>query len=119
MEVDMRLNQTIIDKIKRESVPLICDALGEDLEKIILYGSCARGDFSEDSDIDMALLTACDRMESKKYNDIIAKVATEFAMKYLAVVNFVCLPKQEFEERKGWYPYFKNIDKEGELLYGR
>lgn len=118
MEIDMRLNQDIINKIKIELIPLIHDTLGEDLEKIILYGSCARGDFSDDSDIDIALLTSCDRMTSKKYDDTIAKIATELAMKYLAIVNFVCLPKEEFEECKDWYPYFKNIDRDGELIYG-
>lgn len=119
MTTDLRLTQSIIDNVKRESVLLMCDALGKDIRKIILYGSCSRGDFSDDSDIDIALLVSCDRMEINKYNDILAEAATKLAAKYLAIVNFVCLPEKEFEERKNWYPYFKNIDKEGELLYGR
>lgn len=36
----------------------------------------------------------------KKYNDSLAQISTEFAKKYLAVVNFVCLPEREFEEKK-------------------
>jgi len=119
MITDLRLNQNIIDKVKRESVLLIHEALGEDIRKMILYGSCSRGDFSDDSDIDIALIVSCDRKEINKYNDILAEAAAKLAAKYLAVVNFVCLPEQEFEERKSWYPYFKNIDQEGELLYGR
>ena len=31
--------------------------LGDDLKKIILYGSYARGDYSENSDIDIMVLT--------------------------------------------------------------
>ena len=48
----------------------------------------------------------------------LASIATEIAMKHFAIVNFVCLPFDEFEEKKSWYPYFMNIATEGEVLYG-
>lgn len=115
----LRLSEDVIEKVKKESVPRICKTMGNDVKKIVLYGSCSRGDFSDDSDIDIALLTSCDRMEVKKYNDSLAKISAEFAYKYLAIVNFVCFPEKEFEEKKRWYPYFKNIEREGEVLYGR
>ena len=63
---------------------------------MILYGSCARGDYTRESDVDIALLTKCDRMEAKKYDDGLDAIATQLAMKYFAVVNFVCLPQDEF-----------------------
>ena len=40
------------------------------------------------------------------------------AMKYFQVVNFVCLPYAEFMQKKSWYLYFRNIESEGEVLYG-
>jgi len=119
MITDLRLSQNTIEKVKNDSVLLICNAMGKDIRKIILYGSCSRGDYSDDSDIDIALVVACDRIEINKYSDLLAEIATKLATEYLAVVNFVCLPEKEFEERRGWYPYYKNIDREGELLYGR
>lgn len=118
MITDLNLCDDIIEKVKQESVPLVCETMGLDIKRIILYGSCSRGDYSKDSDIDIALLTACGRLEVKKYKDSLAEIAAKFANKYLAVVNFVCLPEDEFEEKKGWYPFFKNIDNEGEVLYG-
>lgn len=113
------LTCSVIEKIKFESVPMVKKALGNDLYEIILYGSCARGDFHEDSDIDIALLTKCDRTESEKYGRVLAQIATELALKYFAVVNFVCFPKEEYDKKKTWYPYFKSIDNEGICLYGR
>ncbi|MCM1235078.1 MAG: toxin-antitoxin system, toxin component, partial [Ruminococcus flavefaciens] len=68
---------------------------------------------------DIALLTKCGRMESEKYRGVLAKIATDLAMKYFAVVNFVCLPKEEYNQKKAWYSYFRNIDREGVRLYGR
>lgn len=114
----LKTDAEMIDKVKTESVPKLRSIFGSNLKQIILYGSCARGDYNEDSDIDIAILTGCDRLEAKKYDDKLDDAATEFAMKYFAIVNFVCLPQKEFEEKKGWYLYFKNIDKEGERLYG-
>lgn len=57
-------------------------------------------------------------LEATKYSDALAGTATTLAMKYFAIVNFVCLPYDEFVEKKTWYVYFRNIDLEGEVLYG-
>ena len=112
------LNEGIIEKIKTEVVSRICELMGEDIVEIILYGSCARGDYSDDSDIDIALLTRSDRMKAKKYNNGLAAIATDMAMKYFAVVNFVCLPFDKYLKKISWYEYFRNIREEGEILYG-
>ena len=106
------LNSDIIEKIKREVPDMIREFMEKDLVKMILYGSCARGDFKDYSDVDIALLMKGSRMDSWVYNDKIDEVATKLALKYFAIVNFVLLPYQEFEEKKGWYGYFKNIEKD-------
>lgn len=101
-----------------EAPELIKEFMKNDLVKMILYGSCARGDFMDHSDVDIALLTKGSRTDSWKYNDKIDEVATKLAMKYFTIVNFVLLPYDEFEDKKSWYGYFKNIDQEGIKLYG-
>lgn len=116
MNLDMQIEK--INSVKKETVDLICKAMGPDVSKIILYGSCARGDYTADSDIDIALLVKCDRIEAKRYTAVLAEIATKLAMKYFVVTNFVCLPDKEYEEKKSWYPYFKSIAMEGEVLYG-
>lgn len=112
------LTDNLINEVKEECTSLVRDLLKEDLVEVVLYGSCARGDYTEDSDIDIALLTKSDRLEVKKYDEELAAIAAEIAMKHFAIVNFVCLPFEEFEEKKTWYPYFMNIASEGEVLYG-
>ncbi len=112
------LNSIIVEKIKMEAPELIREFMKNDLVKMILYGSCARGDFKEYSDVDIALLTKGSRTDAWKYNDKIDEVTTKLAMKYFAVVNFVLLPYDAFEEKKSWCGYFKNIDEEGIKLYG-
>lgn len=115
---ELSLNDEIIKSIKKEATVLTKSLMGTDLLEVIMYGSCARGDYTQDSDIDIALLTKCDRMEVKKYSNGISNISTQLAMKYFAVVNFVCLPNVEYQQKKSWYQYFKNIETEGEVLYG-
>ncbi len=115
---NLALNSETINHVKVEVTEMVKKLIGADLVEVILYGSCARGDYTQDSDIDIALLMRCSRIEAKKYDDILAKIASEFAMKYFAIVNFVSLPYNEFVEKREWYGYFRNIDREGEVLYG-
>lgn len=115
---EILLNDVVIENVKREATESVKAVMGEDLIKVILYGSCARGDYTQDSDVDIALITVCDRMEAKRYSDKLAHISMQLAMKYFAVVNFVCLPYAEFMNKKSWYLYFQNIDSGGEVLYG-
>ena len=114
---EIALNDDVINAVKVESVRMVCSFMQNDLVEIVIYCSCARGDYTKDSDIDIALLTRSSRLKSKKYNEELAEIATELAIKYFAIVNFICLPYEEFEEKKLWYPYFMNIASDGEILY--
>lgn len=101
--------------ILNNRIPML---LKEHVKKIILYGSCARGDFDDDSDIDIAILTDLGRLEVKKYDSALMDAVTDIAMETDAIVEYICIPYQEYEEKKNWYGYFKNIDQEGTLIYG-
>ena len=112
------MTQNDIDKacgILHNRIPQL---LQEHVKKIIMYGSCARGDFNDDSDIDIAILTDLGRAESKKYDSELMDTVTDIAMETNAIVEYICIPYQEYEEKKEWYGYFKNIEKEGSLIYG-
>ena len=108
-----------IIEVSKESAILAKNVLGDDADSIVLYGSCARGENTADSDVDIAIFTKCDRLEAKKYSDKLAEIATRMMAKYLEVVNFVCLPVSEYLEKKSWYPYFQNIERDGVVIYGR
>ncbi len=101
--------------IIREKIPL---NMKTHAKKILVYGSCARGDYTDDSDIDVAIITDCDRMEAKQYDDSLMDIVTDIAMKTNAIVEYICIPEHEFLEKKSWYLYFKNIENEGKLIYG-
>ncbi|MCD8230445.1 MAG: nucleotidyltransferase domain-containing protein [Clostridiales bacterium] len=115
---ELLLTRSTIEKAGKEAINALRIAMADELVKVVLYGSCARGDFNSDSDLDIALITKCDRVKAKKYVDILAEISSKLAMKYFIVVNFVAIPEWEFQEKKGWYQYFKNIESDGIVLYG-
>ena len=114
----LKMDTKTIEFVKIKIVNDVPNLMKSDLVEIILFGSCARGDYCSDSDIDIALITKCNREEVKKYDDGLDEIATEIAMKYYSIVNFVCFPETEFHKNKTWYALFKNISKEGIRLYG-
>ena len=109
--------ERILEAVKMATVKEIPAIFDDDCRQIILYGSCARGDYTADSDVDIAILTDSDREQAKKYSSQVDYVATKIGIDTTAVVNYVCLPYKEYQEKKDWYPFFKNIEKDGVVLY--
>ena len=107
-----------IERISNETARRIPEMIREHLKRIILFGSCARGDYSEESDIDIAVLVDCNREETSRYKDDLVRLSAEMDLANMVVVNFVCLPYSEFNEKKSYYPFYSNIEKEGKVIYG-
>lgn len=107
-----------LEEISAETVRRVPAIMREHLKRIILFGSCARGDYSEESDIDIAILVDCDRRETSRYKNDLVRLSAEMDLKNMVVVNFVCLPYSEFCEKQSYYPFYSNIEKEGKVIYG-
>jgi len=107
-----------LEVVKREIIREVPALMGDDCKKIILFGSCARGEYRRDSDVDVAVLSRLGREKNHKFNDSLVRFAADIAAKCLADINFICLPFDEFQSRKSWYPFYKNIEEEGVVLYG-
>ena len=106
-----------LSEVEEATVREIPALMKDDCEKIILYGSFARGDYTLDSDVDIAVLTKSDREKSKRFDSGIDEIAAEIGVKTMMIVNYICLPIKEFEAKKSWYPFFMNIAGDGRVLY--
>jgi predicted nucleotidyltransferase len=83
-------------------------------EKIILFGSAARGDFSADSDADFLII----KKETPLYGADRIMELSRVIDRNIALDLFVYRPS-EFEERlKMGDPFLKAVLKEGKVLYG-
>lgn len=85
------------------------------INKVILYGSKARGDFLEDSDID--LLFVLDRRIVKEMKFEIYDALYEFEVEYDVVISAVFVSGEVFTSKTS--PFVQRVTKEGITLWSR
>ena len=92
--------------------------LGKNLKQVILYGSYARGDYTEDSDIDIMVLTTLTDKEIEQIETEIYDLAFDFLMDYGVDINVVIKNEKQFNYWLGALPFYNNVKKEGVVLSG-
>ena len=92
--------------------------LGNKLDKVILYGSYARGDYNEHSDVDIMILTTLTDEEIEEAETEIFDLAFDFQMDYDIDISVVIQNKERFNYWLGALPFYNNVQKEGIVLNG-
>ena len=92
--------------------------LGKKLTKIILYGSYARGDNRENSDIDIMVLTTLTDDEIDKIETSIFDLAFDFQMEYDIDISVIVKNEDHFNYWLGALPFYDNVQNEGIVLNG-
>lgn len=91
---------------------------GEKIERIILYGSYARGDFNLESDIDIMILLNCDQKEIKEKRKDISRIASRVGLRNDIMVSLLARNYREYVSNMRYQPFYRNIEKEGKRIYG-
>ena len=86
---------------------------GSKLHEIILYGSCVRGDFKEDSDIDLFVLLNVASDEISRERKRILDVADRLDLHYDVVLAPVFQSLQLYEKYGGVSVFYQTIQREG------
>ena len=88
----------------------------ENLKRVILYGSCARGDFSSDSDIDVLILLDIPQEDLPVARRKIMDMADKLDWDYEVVLAPVGQTYQIFDRYRNASIFYQNIEKEGVLV---
>ena len=86
---------------------------GKSLDAVILYGSYARGDYTEDSDIDIMILVDLSEEEIQKSRDRVSDFTYDFNMDYDLLIMPVVKGMAHFKYWSEAYPFYQNVEKEG------
>ena len=86
---------------------------GEHLNKVIVYGSYARGDYKKNSDVDIMILVDLSETEIKKFENRVYDVAFEIEMDTGVDISPVIKNKNQFEYWVDTLPYYKYVREEG------
>lgn len=91
---------------------------GTHLKSVILYGSYARGDFHDDSDIDIMILLDIDDMKIKGYRHQLSELTYDFNMNNDIDIKPIAKSREHFNKWIRAYPFYSNIVNEGVELFG-
>ena len=105
-----------ISNIIQDFAKSVRKMMGNSLDSVIVYGSYARGDYSELSDIDVMLLVSLGEEEIKEISDQISDLAFDFMMKYGVDISPVITNIEHFNYWVYNMPYYRNVRVEGVRL---
>ena len=93
----------------------IATIYGDALDKIILYGSYARGEQTEGSDVDIAILIKGD--ETEAMHDKMLDLVVDYELLIAVTLSVVSIEYDNYIKWQKVLPFYKNIDKEGIVLW--
>ena len=113
-KVTRRELSTILKEFERDMRNIFKD----DFRMVRLYGSYARGDYNQNSDIDVMVLvnTPVDKINS--FYDQVSDCAFEYLMKYRVDISPVIKNIDHFNYWKNDLPYYYNVEQEGIVVNG-
>ena len=111
-----------IKKILKEYVNCLQEMLNEDLEKVILYGSYARGEQDldgETSDIDiMILVKTKDEEKIKQIQKKILDYSYDFDLKYNILLSPIVESLENYNNKIRYITFYQKVKNEGVVLNG-
>ncbi len=107
-----------IDNIIQEFVEEVKKVMGKRVKKIILYGSYARGDYNDNSDIDIMILTDLSDKEIIEYRSKVSDIAfdIEFDNDFDVMLSPLVKNIDKFNYWLEALPFYMNVKKEGVIL---
>ena len=114
----MRSNTELL-KITDAIIESALRLFSNNLKSVILYGSYARGDNDDESDIDVFVLVDLPTTELSEYSDEISMVASRLSLETerCTTVSIALQDSITFDKYQEYLPYFRNINTEGVVLY--
>ncbi len=112
-ETDSMCTKNELNTILKKMTEIYYYVYGDDVVRIILYGSYARGDYQNDSDIDIVAIVRGDRVDLQNRLKKIWDISSDLELEYGTIVSPTVIPFSEFEKYKDDLPYYKNIQNEG------
>ncbi|MHA1350566.1 MAG: nucleotidyltransferase domain-containing protein [Promethearchaeota archaeon] len=99
-----------IKKLLKEFKEKLVELYKEQLVDVLLYGSYARGEQREDSDIDIAVIL---KGNIKPFREIdrITKFSYDLSLKYSVLISIHPLSNDDYFSRN--YPFILNLREEG------
>ena len=88
---------------------------GDLLDKVVLYGSYARGEQTDESDVDIAVILK--NGVNEKIHDKMTDIVVDYEIEVGRTLSVISVEHEQYEQWKTVLPFYKNIDREGIVLW--
>jgi len=106
-----------LNKITERVCAAAKEVLGDKLEKVVLFGSYARGDYDEESDVDIMVLADIALEDAHATRDKINELAGDFLWDYNMLVCLIITCSNIYHKYLEASGFYKNVRKDGVELY--
>ena len=103
-----------LQEVFERMIPGFQTIFGNVLERIILYGSVARGTQTEESDVDIAVIV---RKYTEDMHDKMIDLTVDLELEYNKVLSVLLIDYDNFREWEDVLPFYKNMKKDGIMLW--
>ncbi len=103
-----------LQEVFEKMIPGFQMIFGNVLERIILYGSVARGTQTAESDIDIAVIV---RRYTEDMHDKMIDLTVDLELEYNKVLSVLLIDYDNFREWEDVLPFYKNMKKDGIMLW--
>lgn len=104
-----------IDTMLNQLIPGLIGIYGDLVDRVILYGSVARGSQTDESDVDVAVLLKSGA--TKEMYEQLLDLVVDLELESGRALSVVRIDYDKFQEWKDVMPFYKNIQNEGILLW--
>ncbi len=102
-----------LDIITNSVASLAKDILNDKLVSVILYGSYARGDYDDESDIDIMIVADIPSEECWSYNVRLIDELTDIELENEIVISTHIVQADNFNQYRVALPFYRNVIEEG------
>ena len=103
-----------LQEVFEKMIPGFQTIFGNVLEKVILYGSVARGTQTMESDVDIAVIV---RKYTEDMHDKMIDLTVDMELEYNKVLSVLLIDYDNFREWEDVLPFYKNMKKDGIMLW--
>lgn len=105
----------LTNAMKTDLIHGLTDIFSDNILSIILYGSVARNDNTDDSDIDIAIIVKNEMDNSTKERFI--RWSAELDLRYDRIFSIIDIQEENMEKWGSILPFYQNVQKEGIILW--
>ncbi len=111
---EIKVSDKTREKALKEFIQSIKTKHGTKIDRIILFGSYARGDYRKESDIDVLVIWKGDEVEG--WNSL-EREAVEVLFKYGSFISLKIISPNEYSVMKEMdFPFIRNVSAEGVVV---